>query len=128
MSSPAPERAVAVTAPGKPFMAFVADEVTRTLVERAAQDAGFTGEVYVGDTQAALAALADVVPARYLVLDLSDQEDPIAAINAFADLCHPDTRVLVLVFWNSMARDSPVSSWLYSFGLALMVAARSRIF
>ncbi len=103
MSSPAPERAVAVTAPGKPFMAFVADEVTRTLVERAAQDAGFTGEVYVGDTQAALAALADVVPARYLVLDLSDQEDPIAAINAFADLCHPDTRVLVLGAVNDVA-------------------------
>ncbi|PIW27053.1 MAG: hypothetical protein COW30_11815 [Rhodospirillales bacterium CG15_BIG_FIL_POST_REV_8_21_14_020_66_15] len=83
-------------AAAKPFMAFVADDVTRSQLERAAQDAGFEGEVYVGGTDDALATLAEVVPARYLVLDLTDRADLIEAVNAFADVCKPHTRVLVL--------------------------------
>ena len=92
----APKRTAAAPTAAKPFMAFVADDVTRSQVERAAQDSGFDGEVYVGGTNDALATLAQVVPARFLVLDLSDREDVLDAVNLFADVCQPDTRVLVL--------------------------------
>ena len=94
--TPAPEKKSAPAAVSRPFMGFVTDEVTRSQLERAAQDAGFVGEVYVGGTDDALATLAEVVPARFLVLDLADRADLIAAINAFAEVCQPDTRVLVL--------------------------------
>tara|TARA_R110001592_G_scaffold149161_3_gene374557 strand:- start:750 stop:1997 length:1248 start_codon:yes stop_codon:yes gene_type:complete len=95
---PAPEKKPAPAAAGKPkpFMAFVTDEVTRSQLERAAEDAGFAGDVYVGGTDAALATLAEVVPARHLVLDLAEHTDLVAAVNEFAEVCQPDTRVLVL--------------------------------
>ena len=96
--TPAPEKKPAPAAAGKPkpFMAFVTDEVTRSQLERAAEDAGFSGDVYVGGTNAALATLAEVVPARHLVLDLAEHTDLVAAVNEFAEVCQPDTRVLVL--------------------------------
>ncbi|MEQ9555875.1 MAG: hypothetical protein RIG67_08895 [Rhodospirillales bacterium] len=102
---PAPEKKSAPVAAGqpKPFMAFVTDEVTRSQLERAAQDAGFVGEVYVGGTDDALATLAEVVPARFLVLDLADRTDLVEAVNAFAEVCQPDTRVLVLGVVNDIA-------------------------
>ncbi len=103
--TPAPEKklAPAEASKPKPFMAFVMDEITRSQLERAAEDAGFAGDVYVGDTDAALATLAEVVPARYLVLDLADRTDLVAAVNAFAEVCQPDTRVLVLGAVNDVA-------------------------
>jgi pilus assembly protein CpaE len=99
--SPVPEKKAAGRKPAaavsaKPFMAFVTDDVTRSQLERAAQETGFEGEVYVGGTEDALATLAEVVPARHLVLDLADRSDLVDAVNAFADVCRPDTRVLVL--------------------------------
>lgn len=94
--SPTPEKKRAPAAAPKPFMAFVTDEVTRSQLERAAQDQGFEGDVYVGATDDALKALADVVPAQFLVLDLSDCDDIVDAVNAFAEVCQPETRVLVL--------------------------------
>jgi pilus assembly protein CpaE len=100
---PAPEKKSAPAAASKPFMAFVTDEVTRSQLERAAQDAGFVGVVYVGGTDDALATLAAVVPARFLVLDLADRTDLIEAVNAFAEVCQPDTRVLVLGSINDVA-------------------------
>ncbi|MEQ9575271.1 MAG: hypothetical protein RLN77_06785, partial [Rhodospirillales bacterium] len=100
---PAPEKKSASAAVATPFMAFVADEVTRSQLERAAEEAGFAGDVYVGGTDAALATLAEVVPARFLVLDLADRTDLVEAVNAFAEVCQPDTRVLVLGAVNDVA-------------------------
>lgn len=94
--SPTPKKKTAPATNAKPFMAFVTDEITRGQLERAAQEAGFEGDVYVGGTDDALATLADVVPARFLVLDLSDCDALVEAVNTFADVCQPDTRVLVL--------------------------------
>jgi len=103
MNNIAPEKKAVPAAVNKPFMAFVTDEVTRSQLERAAQDAGFAGEVYVGGTDDALATLAEVVPARFLVLDLADRTDLVEAVNAFAEVCQPDTRVLVLGVVNDVA-------------------------
>ncbi|MAN79201.1 MAG: hypothetical protein CMM77_06680 [Rhodospirillaceae bacterium] len=101
--TPAPQKRAMPAVAAKPFMAFVTDEITRSQLERAAEDAGFVGEVYVGDTDAALVTLAEVVPARFLVLDLADRTDLFEAVNAFAEVCRPDTRVLVLGSVNDVA-------------------------
>lgn len=103
--TPVAEKKPAPAAAGtpRPFMAFVTDEVTRSQLERAAEDAGFAGDVYVGGTDAALTTLAEVVPARFLVLDLADRTDLVDAVNAFAEVCQPETRVLVLGVVNDVA-------------------------
>lgn len=103
--TPVAEKKPAPAAAGtpRPFMAFVTDEVTRSQLERAAEDAGFAGDVYVGGTEDALATLAEVVPARFLVLDLADRTDLVDAVNAFAEVCQPETRVLVLGVVNDVA-------------------------
>lgn len=86
-----------------PLMAFATDEVTRGQLERAAAETGFAAQVYVGGWEQALAALADVAPPAFLVIDLSDQEDVVAGVNAVAEFCEPGTRVLVMGAVNDVA-------------------------
>jgi len=96
--SSAPSHLIAsASAPAeRPLMAFATDEVTRGQLERAALEAGFAAQVYVGGWDQALAALADVAPPSFLVIDLSEQSDLVAGVNAVAEFCEPGTRVLVL--------------------------------
>jgi pilus assembly protein CpaE len=85
------------------FLAVVADDVTRETVSRVAAQQGWPhARVERGGIGAALAAVERAAP-RLLLVDLSDAGEPVAALDALADRCPPDTAVLAIGAVNDVA-------------------------
>jgi len=79
------------------FLAVITDEVTRALMVRVAGENGWSeNQVLEGTAAEATDALKDIPTPEKLVIDLSGSPDPIADIDALAQVCEPDTRVIAL--------------------------------
>ncbi|MFC3068843.1 AAA family ATPase [Phenylobacterium soli] len=81
------------------FLATVADEVTREAARQAAATLGWSqGRVREGGALAARQLLSES-PASLptvLLVDVSDSDEPLAAMEALAEVCDPATRVVAL--------------------------------
>jgi pilus assembly protein CpaE len=79
------------------FLAVVADEVTHAVMVRVAAKYGWTeNQVLDGSAAEAVEALENIPTPEKLIIDLSGSADPIADINALAQVCESDTRVIAL--------------------------------
>lgn len=79
------------------FLAVVTDEVTRAVMVRVAAENGWSeNQVLEGSAAEAVDALNNIPTPEKLVIDLSGSADPIADIDALAQVCQPDTRVIAL--------------------------------
>ena len=78
-------------------MAFVSDDDTRQAVAGAGNRHGYANvSVEVASHQEAAARLAGIPTPSRMILDVSGEPDPLAAVEQLADVCDPDTRVLVI--------------------------------
>ncbi|THD80519.1 MAG: pilus assembly protein CpaE [Phenylobacterium sp.] len=83
--------------PAPAFFATIADEVTREAVRQAAAQFGWpAARVRDGGAAAAQEALKEMASPAILLVDVSDSLDPIADLDALAELCEPHTKVLAL--------------------------------
>lgn len=83
--------------PGPAFLATVVDEVTRETARLAAGQLGWPdARVREGGALAARAMLRDAPAPGVLLVDTSDSPDPLAAMEALAEVCEPHTRVVAL--------------------------------
>ncbi len=80
-----------------PFLAVVTDEVTHAVMVRVAAENGWMeDQVLEGSAAEAIEALVDIPTPECLVIDLSGSVDPVADIEALAQVCESDTRVVAL--------------------------------
>ena len=80
-----------------PFLGFVADEVTRAALARVAGQLGWRADgVLMGGIDEAVRSLGDIPTPESLVLDVSGEPEPLAALAAVAAVCDPGTRVIAL--------------------------------
>jgi len=80
-----------------PFLAVVGDEVTRAVMIGVAFDNGWSeDQVLEGSATQAAEALSAIPTPEKLVIDLSGSADPLADIEALAQVCMADTRVIAL--------------------------------
>lgn len=94
MSAPMPERAAGAQGFSR-VMAFLCDDVTRQTVTRIAAEAGWRQPlVEGGGVEAAIMHLGGGLSPDLLFVDLSDSANPLADVNALADVCDPGTRVI----------------------------------
>jgi pilus assembly protein CpaE len=78
-------------------VAFLCDDVTHQTVARLASEMGWRQPVIErGGIHVAIENLAGGSSPDLLIVDLSDSADPLGDINALADVCEPDTRVIAL--------------------------------
>ncbi|WP_334163021.1 AAA family ATPase [Phenylobacterium sp.] len=90
--------------PAPAFLATVADEVTRETVRQAAAQFGWpAARVRDGGVAAACEILAGAAAPAVLLVDIAEAEDPLAAMDALADVCEPHTRVLAIGRINDIA-------------------------
>lgn len=76
-------------------MAFLCDDVTRQTVVRIAADSGWRQPlIEAGGIGAAIEHLTGGLSPDLLFVDLSDSDNPLAEVNALADVCDPGTRVV----------------------------------
>jgi pilus assembly protein CpaE len=79
------------------FLATIADEVTREAVRQAAGQFGWpAARVQAGGVAAMRELLKDGGSPAILLVDVSDSADPVAELDALAEVCEPHTRVLAL--------------------------------
>jgi pilus assembly protein CpaE len=80
-----------------PFLAAVADEVTREAVRQAAAQFGWpSGRVRDGGAAAIREFLKEGASPEVLLVDVSDSADPVGELDALAEVCEPHTKVLAL--------------------------------
>jgi pilus assembly protein CpaE len=85
------------------FLAVVGDAVTRETVRDAAARFGWTkAPVREGGVAAACQALRDAPAPALLVVDVSDSDDVLAAMDSLAEVCEPHTRVIALGLANDV--------------------------
>lgn len=89
-------------APGQ-FLAFATDADSRQAIGMAAAARGWAPDVREGGLEAAHALLASGPPPAFLVVDLSAARAPLPAVDALADVCAPDTRVIAIGNQNDVA-------------------------
>src|SRR5258708_3279189 len=86
---------VAVSEPR--FLAFLSDEITRETVTRLVGQLGWRdSKIAQGGIAAAAQAIDAAAPPGLLLIDISDNADPISAMDALAELCPPTTRVVAV--------------------------------
>lgn len=79
------------------FLAAIADEVTREAVRQAAGQFGWpAARVQGGGVDAMRELLKDGGSPAILLVDVSDSADPVAELDALAEVCEPHTKVLAL--------------------------------
>lgn len=79
------------------FGAYVTDTETGKLIEPLAQEHGWQAErIHKGGIANAVRSLSVMRSPEFLIVDLSESEDPRADINALADVCEPGTVVLAI--------------------------------
>jgi pilus assembly protein CpaE len=80
-----------------PFLAVVTDDVTRAmLIGVAINNDWGENQVLEGSAAEAIDALAEIPTPERLVIDLSGSIDPVADVDALAQVCMDDTRVIAL--------------------------------
>jgi len=81
----------------RPFMAFAADSVTRTVLAQAAKRAALpSDQVFEGTMAETHESLVGIPTPELLVVDFGDAADPVAAITTLADVCDEGTKVIAL--------------------------------
>ncbi|MCW5700213.1 MAG: hypothetical protein KIT00_10270 [Rhodospirillales bacterium] len=81
----------------KPFVGFVADDVSREIVQKAAERHGISQpDVNSGSISTAVQRLAGAPTPNRLLVDLSGCPDPMADLSALADVCDNGIRVLTI--------------------------------
>lgn len=91
-------------ASGNDFIAFVADEVTKATVGMLAMQKGWPEErIVTGGILDAIERLKDVATPSRMLIDLGEAEDPLAAVNALAEICEPGSHVVLLGSINDIA-------------------------
>jgi len=86
------------------FLAAVLDDVTRETVRATAVQLGWRNpEVHDGGVEALPALIAGAVTPAFLLADVSDCADPIAALDAVAAQCETATRVVAVGLANDVA-------------------------
>jgi pilus assembly protein CpaE len=79
------------------FSAFVTDEETRHALAPIIQERGWSSNrIQAGGIANAVRSLALAPSPQYLIVDLSDSENPRADISALAEVCEPGTIVVAL--------------------------------
>jgi len=86
---------VRATAPAAQI--FVADRESETTIRHCLDDLGIHDALYTqGTVEAAVTALANESSPRLLIVDVSDVDDAIARIHKLAEVCKPNTGVIVI--------------------------------
>ena len=89
---------------GNDFIAFIADEVTKATVGMLAMQKGWPEErIMIGGILEAIERLKDVATPSRMLIDLGEAEDPLAAVNALAEICEPGSHVVLLGSINDIA-------------------------
>jgi pilus assembly protein CpaE len=79
------------------FAAYVCDETAKKVLEPVATENGWSPDhIHFGGVANAVRSLGVVPSPRFLVVDLSESDDPRADINSLAEVCEPGTVVLAL--------------------------------
>jgi pilus assembly protein CpaE len=89
--------------PAGQLMACVVDEVTRETVRSVAVQLGWQNpKLPEGGAQAALGAIRSAAAPALLIVDISDSEDPLGAVQTLAGLCGTETRIIAIGFVNDV--------------------------
>lgn len=84
-------------APAPAAMAFARDRDSESIIRQCFNDVGVAnGMIMSGDVHAAIEELAHSTSPRLLIVDISGTTDPIDALKHLADVCDPNTGVLVI--------------------------------
>lgn len=94
-AAPVASRASEGVTPGD-FLAFVSDTATTGLLGKLASALRLRPQVHGGGIAMAIECAALYGPARLLLVDLSDSDDPMRDIDALADVCDPVTKVIAI--------------------------------
>jgi pilus assembly protein CpaE len=79
------------------ILAFVTDDITRETVSRLVVQLGWRdARIGEGGIAAAAKAIGIGAPPSLLLIDISDNEDPLSALDGLAEHCPPETRVLAI--------------------------------
>jgi pilus assembly protein CpaE len=99
-----PAAPVPTQAPAAPLLALVQDEPTRDCVRQAVLQLGWPADaVRPGGVAEASALLAGSPPPDLLLVDVSAAADAAAAMDALAEVCAPQTRVVAIGAVNDVA-------------------------
>lgn len=94
----------AAPAASRAFLGFATDADSRRAIAMAAAARGWSApEVVDGGLDAAHARLADTGAPGFLIVDLSSAKAPLPEIDALAELCDADTRVIAIGTRNDIA-------------------------
>ncbi len=92
-----PARASAAPSVAPTAHAFVRDRDSESIIRQCFNDLGVpNGVIMSGDVHAAIEELAHGTSPRLLVVDISEISDPIDSLKHLADVCDPNTGVLVI--------------------------------
>ncbi len=87
----------------EPFGAYVSDTETAQLLEALAREQGWQAErIHKGGIANAVRSLSVMRSPEFLIVDLSESADPLADINALADVCERGTLVLAVGSMNDV--------------------------
>ncbi len=79
------------------LIAFVADDIARETVTRIVAQLGWrNATIGQGGIAAAAQTVDAAAPPGLLLIDISDNEDPLSAMDALAEICPPATRVVTV--------------------------------
>jgi pilus assembly protein CpaE len=93
----------ATSAARGPFLASIVDDVTRETVKAAVAQLGWQdAKCRVGGAKAALDLIEADSPPSLLVVDVSDSDDPLDAIDALIGRCGPGTRMIAIGLMNDV--------------------------
>ena len=92
-----PSQHMAATATRIPAMVFVRDRDSEGVIRQSLSDLGIANSEFVsGGIDAAITTLAQRPSPRLLVTDVTGVHDPVARINALAEVCEPGVGVVVI--------------------------------
>jgi pilus assembly protein CpaE len=87
----------AVQLPARTAMVFVTDRDSEGVIRQCLIDLAVPAPIFVnGGVDAAIAALKERASPRLLIVDVHDVEDPVARIRDLANVCDPETGVIVV--------------------------------
>jgi pilus assembly protein CpaE len=81
----------------EPFMAFLCDDKTIDTMKASLPEFNWTADkIFKGGMRNAIQTLSVSASPQILMIDLSESDDPLADINALAEVCEPGTVVLTM--------------------------------
>lgn len=119
LAPPGPSAPLAANPQRLPLLAFLADARSEQVLREVLHESGPDGaEVRRGDITAATHHLGRAATPQVLLVDIAGIEEPFAALDALAQVCEPDVRVLVVGdrdevdFYRDLTRTLGVSEYL----------------